>query len=213
VVPAGGNAYVSNSALTGGGTRLQVLGHGAGYPQTDYTNSAFHPSQGGGTNYSGFPAGDGANHVRYHQRAIDTGFACNTGWIRLRGLTQGNFQATGAYDGTQTTGHTGGGQGAIIQLAVPGTGGTGWLDLGRQLGDPGLGTGNYYGCQTGIIQVDGSQDIYVSYNTQAFTSFNGSPYNNWLLFIRVILINGAGTYLLLQEYEWYPPTFIPPGQV
>ena len=202
IVATGGNVFNSALALTGGDQSLQVMGHALGYPQTDYNVATFFPAQ--ATNYSSFPGSDGANHIRQYVRAVDTGTARNTGWIRLRGLAQSAFTVNSAYDGGETTGHTTGG--AIIQIAVPGPSGTGWLDLGRQYGDPGIAALNYYGCQTGVI-VSGS-DIYVSYNSTAFTSNNGS--GNFLLFVRVLLLNGAGTSLVLQEFEWLPPTFTPP---
>ena len=202
IVATGGNVFNSTLALSSGGQSLQVMGHALGYPQTDYNVGTFFPAQ--SVDYSGFPGGDGANHVRQYVRAVDTGTARNTGWIRLRGLAQAAFTTNAAYDGTETTGHTTGG--AIIQIAVPGPSGTGWLDLGRQYGDPGIATLNFYGCQTGVI-ISGS-DIYVSFNTTAFTSNNGS--GNFLLFVRVLLLNGAGTSLVLQEFQYYPPTFVPP---
>lgn len=202
IVPAGGNIFPSASALVGGGNSLQVVGQELVYPQTNYNVATFLPTQ--AIDYSGFPGGDGVNHLRRYQRAVDTGGARNTGWIRLRGLAQAAFTTNAAYNGTETTGHLTGG--AIIQLKVPGGSGTGWLDLGRQYGDPGIATLDFYGCQTGVV-IFGS-DIYVSFNTTAFTSNNGS--GNFLLFVRVTFINGPGTGLILDQFEWFPPTFVPP---
>ena len=207
ILASGGNVFNPTAILSGGGNSLQVMGHALGYPQTDYNVATFFPNQ--STDYSGFPAGDGANHIRQYVRAVDTGTARNTGWLRLRGLAQAAFTVNAAYDGGETTGHTTGG--AIIQIAVPGPSGSDWLDIGRQLGDPGLigpvGTTPWYGCQTGVI-ISGS-DIYVSFQTGSiFTSNNTS--GNFLLFVRVILLNGAGTSLVLQEFQWYPPGFVPP---
>ncbi len=206
VIPAGGNIFPSASALVLGGTSIQVAGQEVIYPQTNYS-AGFFPVQ--ATDYSGFPAGDGAGHLRRYQRAFDVGAARNTGWIRIRGLTQAAFTQNAAYNGVETTGHTTGG--AIIQLKVPGGSGSDWLDLGRAYGDPGLvgalGTSPFYGCSTGVV-IFGS-DIYVSFNTGPnFTSNNGS--GNFLLFIRVTFINGAGTSLALNQLEWFPPTFTPP---
>lgn len=202
LIASGGNVFNSNLALASGGNSLQVAGSEVVYPQTNYNTATFFPNQ--TVDYSGFPGGDGANHIRRYVRAVDTGAARNTGWIRLRGLAQAAFTVNAAYDGTEITGHTTGG--AIVQIAVPGSSGTGWLDLGRQYGDPGIATLNYYGCQTGVV-ISGS-DIYVSFNTTAFTSNNGS--GNFLLFVRVTFLNGAGTSLALNEFQWYPPTFVPP---
>ena len=202
IVPAGPNVYLSSSALVATGPDLQVVGQEVVYPQTNYNVATFLPLQ--ATNYSGFPAGDGVDHLRRYQRAVDTGVARNTGWIRLRGLAQAAFTTNAPYDGTETTGHLAGG--AIIQLKVPGASGTGWLDLGRAYGDPGVATFDFYGCSTGVI-ISGP-DIYVSFNTTAFTSANG--FGNFLLFVRVNFINGPGTALVLYQFQWYPPTFVPP---
>ena len=200
LIPSGGNVFPSNTPFTVTGADAQVAGQ-LQYPQTNYT-TGFLPAS--GPNYSGFPGGDGANHLRRFQRALDTGIPRNTGWLRLRGLAQAAFTTNAAYNGTETTGHVSGG--AIIQLKVPGASGTGWLDLGRAYGDPGLPTLDFYGCSTGVI-VNGP-DIYVSFNTTAMTSNNGS--GNFLLFVRVSFLNGAGTSLTLAQIQWYPPTFVPP---
>jgi hypothetical protein len=159
--------------------------------------------------YSGFPGTDGANHARRFLRSFDTGTPRSTGWIRLRGLAQAAFTQSAAYDGSETTGHTTGG--AIVQLKVPGASGSDWLDLGRAYGDPGvvgsLGSSPFYGCSTSVI-TNGS-DIYVQYQTGSIlTSNNGS--GQFLIFIRVTFLNGAGTSLNLGQIQWYPPTFVPP---
>jgi hypothetical protein len=58
------------------------------------------------------------------------------------------------------------------------------------------------------VVISGS-DVYVSYQTgSVFTSNNGS--GNYLLFVLVTFINGPGTGLVLDQFEWYPPTFVPP---
>lgn len=201
MLPAGGNIFPSSTPFVVTGPNLQVAGELI-YPQTNYNVGTFHPTQ--ATDYSGFPGGDGANHPRRFQRAVDTSLPRNTGWLRLRGLAQAAFKTNAAFDGNETTGHTTGG--AIIQLKVPGASGTGWLDLGRAYGDPGLTAADFYGCATGVI-VDGS-DVYVSFNTTAMTSNNGT--GNFLLFVRVTFLNGAGTSLTLAQFQWYPPTFTPP---
>ncbi len=207
IVPTGGNAFPSSTAFVSGGSDLQVVGQEVIYPQTDYNVATFFPAQ--TIDYSGLPGGDGVDNLRRHLRAVDTGVSSNTGWIRLRGLAQAAFTTNAAYNGTETTGHLTGG--AIVQLKVPGASGSDWLDLGRASGDPGvvgsLGTSPFYGCSTGVI-ISGS-DVYVSYQTGSiFTSNNGS--GNYLLFVRVTFINGPGTGLILDQYEWYPSTFTPP---
>jgi hypothetical protein len=207
IVPAGGNVFPSATALLVTGADLQVVGQEVVYPQTDYNVATFFPAQ--VIDYSGFPAGDGVDHLRRYQRAVDTGLPRNTGWIRLRGLAQAAFTTNAAYNGTETTGHLTGG--AIVQIKIPGATGSDWLDLGRAYGDPGLvgalGTSPFYGCSTSVI-ISGS-DIYVSFNMGPnFTSNNGS--GNFLLFVRVTFINGPGTGLVLDQFQWYPPTFTPP---
>jgi hypothetical protein len=207
IIPSGGNVFLSASALASPGNSLQVAGQELVYPQTNYNLATIFPAQ--TTNYSGFPGTDGVNLVRRHLRAVDTGVARNTGWIRLRGLAQAAFTTNAAYNGSETTGHLTGG--AFVHLKVPGASGSDWLDLGRQYGDPGvvgpLGTSPFYGCQTGVV-ISGS-DIYVQFQTGSiFTSNNGS--GNFLLFVRVSFINGPGTGLVLDQFQWYPPTFVPP---
>lgn len=206
VIPSGGNVFASASPLTGGGGNLQVAGQEVIYPQTNYT-VGFQPNV--SPDYSGFPGGDGANHFRRYQRAVDTGTPRNTGWIRLRGLAQAAFTTNAAYNGAEITGHATGG--AIVQIKIPGASGSDWLDLGRASGDPGvvgpLGTSPFYGCSTAVV-ISGS-DIYVSFNMGSnFTSNNGS--GQFLLFVRVTFINGPGTSLALNQIQWYPPTFVPP---
>ncbi len=207
VVPAGGNVFPSSTALLSGGADLQVRGHEVVYPQTNYNLGTIKPTQ--AIDYSGFPGSDGVNHLRRYQRAVDTGVARNTGWIRITGISQASFTTTAAYTGVETAGHLTGG--AIVQLKVPGASGSDWLDIGRAFGDPGLvgplGTSPFYGCQTGVV-VNGS-DIYVQFQTGSiFTSNNGS--GNFLLFVRVTFINGPGTALQLNQIQFYPPTFTPP---
>jgi hypothetical protein len=207
IVPTGGNAFPSSTPFVAGGSDLQVAGQEVVYPQTDYNLPTFFPAQ--TVDYSGFPGGDGTHNLRRHQRAVDTGVPTNTGWIRLRGLAQAAFTTNASWTGVETRGHLAGG--AIIELKVPGPAGSDWLDLGRSYGDPGivgpLGSSPFYGCGTGVV-ISGS-DVYVSYQTgSVFTSNNGS--GNYLLFVLVTFINGPGTGLVLDQFEWYPPTFVPP---
>ena len=197
ILPAGGDVFPSSTPFVVTGPDLQEVGNLLLYPQVDYSAALFRPVA--QPNYSGFPAGDGALHLRRYQRAFDTGIARNTGKIRIRGLAQAAFTTNAPYNGVETTGHTTGG--AIIQIKVPGAGGTGWLDLGRAFGDPGLSTLDFYGCSTGVV-VSGP-DVTVTFNTTAFTSSNGS--GKFLLFIRVTLINGNGTPLSIDELQWLPP--------
>lgn len=211
IIPTGGNIFPSASVLVTPGQSLQVASHLLIYPANDYSTGYFPTGQ---PDYSNFTVTDGADHLRRYQRAVDTGVARNTGWIRLLSTNPGllaAFTAVGAYNGIETTGHLGGG--AIIQIKVPGASGSDWLDIGRQYGDPGLigtvGTSPFYGCQTGVVT--NFNDIYVSYNTGSnFTSNNGS--GQFLLFVRITFINApsSGLSVNVEEFQWYPPTFTPP---
>lgn len=192
VKPAAMDAYDSTVSLGTDTDSLQVIASHIGYPQLDF--SGYDPA---GPDYSTLPGTDMAPARRY-LRAFDTGVPRNTGKIRLRGLALTDFRVDAAYDGAETTGHLTGG--AIIQLMVPGV--TGWLDLGRDLGDPALNTADFYGCSTGIL-VDGL-DIIVSFETNAFTLDNGA--GEFPLFVRVsFLNNAAGRVLSLDELEWQAP--------
>jgi hypothetical protein len=133
-------------------------------------------------------------------RAFDTGLARNTGKLHLR-FSAGNlasFTTDAAYDGTEITGHITGGM--IVQVMVPGV--TGWLDIGRALGDPGLAQLDFYGCQTGVV-VSGS-DVTVSFQTTAFTANN--TFGEYPLFVRITMLNNAaGRAIWLDEVEWLAP--------
>ena len=195
-IPAGGNIYNSAAVIAIAGADLQVIGHRAVYPQTNLT--AYVPA---GPNYAAVAAGDAVNHPRRFIRAFNTGIARNTGKLRLRFTvgSEASFTTDSAYTGVETVGHVTGGM--IIQVKVPG-GATGWLDLGRDLGDPGLGVLDYYGCSTGVL-VSGS-DVTVSFQTTAFTSDNGSA--EFPLFIRISMLNNiAGLSISLDNVEWLAP--------
>lgn len=196
IVPVGGNIYVSATALTADTDSLQIITNNLVYPQVDFT--ACYPV---GPNYSGLPGADGVNHMRRHLRTFDTGLPRNTGTLRIRFLggygSQASFTQDTAYDGTETTGHITGGM--IIQVKVPGV--TGWLDIGRNLGDPGLATTDFYGCATGVT-ISGS-DILVTFNTTSFTANNTA--GEFPLFVRVTMLNNAaGRALRLDELAWAP---------
>ena len=196
IVPVGGNIYVSATALTVDTDSLQIVANNLVYPQVDF--SACFPV---GPNYSTIPGIDAVNHPRRHTRVFDTGIPRNTGTLRIRFLggfgTSAAFTQNAAYNGTETTGHITGGM--IIQVKVPGV--TGWLDIGRPLGDPGLATTDFYGCSTGVT-ISGS-DILVTFNTTAFTANNTS--GEFPLFVRVTMLNSAaGRALRLDELAWSP---------
>jgi hypothetical protein len=187
-------AYDSTVVLSGADDNLQVIASHIVYPKLDFSVN-YDPA---GPNYSGIPGGDPANYLRRYTRVVNTGIARNTGKIRIRGLAASAFQTNAAYDGTETTGHITGG--AIIQVKVPGV--TGWLDLGRSLGDPGLATTDFYGCSTAVT-VSGP-DVIVSFQTTAFTADNGS--GDFPLYVRVSFLNNvAGLALALDEIEWQAP--------
>ena len=196
IVPVGGNIYVSATALTVDTDSLQIVANNLVYPQVDF--SACYPV---GPNYSTIPGIDAANHPRRHTRVFDTGLPRNTGTLRIRFLggfgNTASFTQNAAYDGGETTGHITGGM--IIQVKVPGV--TGWLDIGRGLGDPGLATTDFYGCSTGVT-ISGS-DILVTFNTTSFTANNTS--GEFPLFVRVTMLNSAaGRALRLDELAWAP---------
>lgn len=199
VLPAA-QAYVSTTLLSVDTGSAQIITNNLVYPQEDFSNAAlYYPV---GPNYSTLPGSDGANNLRRHLRAFDTGIARNTGKLRIRFLagygTQSSFTTNAAYDGIETTGHLTGGM--IIQLQVPGV--TGWLDIGRALGDPGLATSDFYGCSTGVSIV--GPDIFVSFQTTAFTANNG--FGEFPLWARISLLNNAaGLAIRLDEVEWLPP--------
>jgi hypothetical protein len=196
IKPVGsGVVYDSNVVLTGGDQALQVLGNRLVYPQIDFSTGLYAPT---GPNYAAVQAADPVNYLRRYVRAFDTGLPRNVGRLRLRGLAAAAFQTNAPYDGLEKTGHLTGG--AIVQIKIPGV--TGWLDLGRSLGDPGLTPTDFYGCSTGIVTVGG--DLVVSFQTSSFTVNNGA--GEYPLFVRVSFLNNpAGLGLSLDEIEWLAP--------
>ena len=190
--PATGDSFNPATSLVTDTNSLQVIGNCLVYPADNFSAAAYYPA--GGPDYSA------CSGLRRYLRAVNTGVARNTGKLRLRFLVGGPlaFTANAAYDGTETTGHTtlvtGG---MIIQIKVPGV--TGWLDLGRSLGDPGLATADFYGCSTGVLL--SGPDIIVSFQTTAFTVDNGA--GEFPLFVRVSML--AGYTHRLDEMEWMPP--------
>lgn len=190
--------YNSAALLTADTDSLQILGNCLVYPQRDFT-VGYYPST--GPDYSGLPGTDGVNHLRRHVRAFDTGIPRNTGTLRLRFLPgfgdENSFKTTTPFTGVETAGHIAGGM--IIQVMVPGV--TGWLDVGRPLGDPGLSTLDFYGCQTGVTVV--GLDVFVTFNTTAFTANN--TLGEFPLFVRVSFLNNlSGLGLRLDELAWSP---------
>ena len=194
ILPGGGDVYVSATALAANDGNLQVLSGRIAYPSIDFTVAPVNPVT-AGCNYAAVLAGDAANHKRRYVRAFNTGFARNTGKLRITGLSFASFDTgIAAVDPAELTDHPGG---AIVQIKVPGA--TGWLDLGRADGLPDLAkVADFRGCRTGI-----AGDVY-TFDTGGFTSDNGSGL--FLLFVRVTLIkNGTGQTLNVQEIEWLPP--------
>ena len=190
-----GVVYDSTAILVGGDQALQVLGSRLVYPRINFSGGLYAPP---GPNYATVQGADPANYLRRYVRAFDTGIPRNVGRLRLRGLAAAAFQTNAAYDGLETTGHLVGG--AILQVKIPGV--TGWLDIGRPLGDPGLSTLDFYGCATGLTPLGG--DIVVSFQTSSFTVNNGA--GAYPLFVRVsFLNNAAGLVLSLDELEWQAP--------
>ena len=194
ILPAGGDVYVSATALVSGDGNLQVLSGRLVYPSLDFTGPPVNPTT-PATNYTAVLAGDAGNHKRRHIRAFDTGVARNTGKLRVTGVAFASFDAGLApIDAAEITDHPGG---MVVQIKVPGA--SGWLDLGRADGTPDLNKAlDFRGCRTGI-----AGDVY-SFDTGLFTSDNGS--GKFLLFVRITLIkNGVGQTLDIQEIEWLPP--------
>jgi hypothetical protein len=198
IVPAGLDAFDSTHVFVAGETDLQILGNYVKYPVQDFSTANHAPV---GPDYSSLWLGDGTQ--RFYIRAFDTGVARNTGKIRLRGITPTHFQVDAPYDGNPLTGHMTGG--LAIAVRVPGV--TGWLDVGRPLGDPGVGfdpvLNSFYGCATSTI-TDGLGDVIVSFQTTAFTANNGS--GKFPLFVIVAMVNnGVGRSTWLDEVEWLAP--------
>jgi hypothetical protein len=194
IVPAGGNIYNSATSLAADVNSLQVVANCLVYPQTDFSTAAYFPA--GNPDYSACAG------TRRHVRVFDTGVARNTGKLRIQFLpafgSSASFTVDAAYTGVETVGHITGGM--IIQVKVPGV--TGWLDLGRPLGDPGLATLDYYGCSTSVVVA--GLDITVSFQTTAFTANNGS--GEFPIFVRVTMLDSvAGRSLRLNEMEWLAP--------
>lgn len=173
------------------GPDLQVVGDELVYPKQNYT-AGYKPL--GQPDYAAVLASDSGAVLRRHVRAFDTGIARNTGKLRIRGIAFSSLEATAPFDGGEQTGHLGG---CIVQVKVPGK--TGWLDLGRPKGDPGVGTLDYYGCRTAI---SGSGfDFTYTFDTTQYTQDNGS--GEFLLFVRVTLLkNGTGETLEIDDIEW-----------
>lgn len=193
IVPAGGDAFDPTHVFVAGETDLQVLGHYLAYPTRDFSTGLYFPT---GPDYSGLFGGDGTE--RQYIRAFDTGVARNTGKLRIRGVAAAAFQVNAPYDGSLLTGHTTGGMAIFVK--VPGS--TGWLDIGRALGDPGLATSDYYGCATATLTSGG--DVFVTFQTTAFTVSNGA--GKFPLFVKIVMANNAaGRVLYLDEVEWMTP--------
>jgi len=173
------------------GPDLQVVGHDLVYPNQNYT-SGYKPL--GQPNYAAVLASDSGAVLRRYVRAFDTGIPRNTGKLRVQGVTFTNLETTAPFDGNEQTGHAGG---CIVQVKVPGK--TGWLDVGRPKGDPGVGTLDFYGCRTAVT--GSGFDFTYTFDTTQYTQDNGS--GEFLLFIRVILIkNGIGQTLEIADIEW-----------
>lgn len=190
ILPAGGNIYPSSSAIIGGDSNLQELSGKLVYPQTDFT-AGYSPSA-GQPNYATVFAGDAGSTKRRYLRAFNTGIARNTGHLTLNGLAFSAFDAgLAAIDPAEVADHPGG---AIVQIQVPGS--TGWLDLGRALGQPALSTADFNGCRTGIAGAT------FAFTSTAFTSDNGS--GKFLLFVRITFIHGPGDAMALDSLIWTP---------
>jgi hypothetical protein len=197
IVPAGGNIFPSSSALVTGDSNLQVVGHEIVYPLTNYNVATFLPSQ--TPNYSSIAGADGTYYLRRYLRLFDTQTPVNSGNIIITGVAASNFAVSSAFfDGGETTGHLSASPngGMIIQIKIPGV--TGWLDLGRAFGSPGVGTSNFFGCAT--LTVTSGSTVTVSYNSTSFTGNNGS--GQFPLAVRVTYINGIGNAYGIQSIAW-----------
>ena len=210
IIPS--SPFASGTALTGTASPTppyvtpqqndaQVIGSAVVYPQVNYS-TGFLPV---GPNYAAVQSTDSGSNLRRYMRAFDTGLPRNIGVIRVSGVAYSAFQAAQPYNGAETTGHTTGG--AIIQILVPGANGTGWLDLGRSYGDPGIAALDFYGCNTSVATGSDVNGPYVdvTYQTTAFTFNNGS--GQFPLFVRTTYLNNASALLLsLTSLEWLSPS-------
>ena len=194
IIPTGGDAFDSTVVFVTGDGKMQVCGGQTLYPQVNYSSGLYLPH---GPNYAAL--GDAANHHRTYVRAFNTGVARNTGRLRIHGLAAAAFEATAAFHGNDSD-HP---NGAIVEIKVPGL--TGWLDLGRDKGNPDFNTLDGHGCRTGI-SVSGS-DVIVSYDTTEFTATNGPANGNkYLVFVRITFMNSApGLTYCTDEIEWLVP--------
>jgi hypothetical protein len=196
IEPAGGDDFNSTTIFVSDDGKLQICGGRLIYPSEDYSSGLYLPA---GPDYATVKAGDSINHHRVFVRAFDTGMARNTGRIRLRKLEQGHFESSTVYYGNDSD-HP---NFAIVEIKVPGL--TGWLDLGRDKGNPDLTTADGRGCRT-AVEVSGS-DVTVTYDTTEYTATNSTANGDkYLLFVRVTLMNnGSGPTYYAEEIEWLAP--------
>lgn len=192
ILPTGPDDFDSTAILVAGGPDLQVVGHQLVYPHDNFGAASYRPT--GQPDYASVLSGDAGNHIRRYIRAFDTGIARNVGKLRIRGLAFSSWNSSVPFSGSEVTDHPGG---AIVQIKVPGS--TGWLDVGRPLGDPDLLTTDFRGCRTALT--GSGTDFTATFNTTAFTANNGS--GQFLLFVRISLIkNGTGQGLVFDDITW-----------
>lgn len=192
ILPVGGDDFDSTAVFVANGPDLQVVGHQLVYPHDNFSAASYRPVT--QPDYAAVLAGDAASTIRRYIRAVDTGIARNIGKLRIRGLAFSSWDSSVPFTGNEVTDHPGG---AIIQVKVPGS--TGWLDLGRPLGDPDLLTTDFRGCRTALS--GSGTDFTATFNTTAFTANNGS--GQFLLFVRISLIkNGTGQTLVYDDITW-----------
>lgn len=195
LIPAGPDDFNSTTTFVASGVDLQVVGHQLVYPHDNFSAATYRPVA--QPDYAAVLAADPASHIRRYVRAFNTGIARNTGKLRIQGLAYTDWASTGLYTGNEATDHPGG---AIVQVRVPGQ--TGWLDVGRPLGDPSLLGSDGHGC--GVSVTGSGSDWTVTFNTTAYTGDNGT--GDFPLFVRVSLIkNGVGQTLAVDDIEWLPP--------
>ena len=196
VEPTPGDHHNPAVTLVIGDGHLQVIGHQLVYPHADLS-VGYLPV---GPDYAAVLAGDAPNALRSHLRAFNTGIPRNTGKLRIRGVSYSQIQSSVANPSAIRDGHAGG---VIILIKVPGQ--TGWLDLGRDYGVPGLNMAvDFTGCKTAVMPNTAAMDFTVSFNTGSATANNGA--GEFPLFVQAYLFkNGSGELVAIDDITWEAP--------
>lgn len=193
IVPAVGDKFVSATVLAANDGKLQVIGGQLVYPGVNYGAADFRPA--GQPDYATVQAADGAGHIRRFVRAFDTGGPTCRGTLKLTKASMSDWEAAVPYTGTENIDHSLG----ILQVKVPAV--SGWMDAGRNKGDPDALTTDFRGCR--ISAREDPDYLYITYDTYpAFTSDNGS--GEFPIFVRISYVQGTGFGMTLDGIEWVP---------